>query len=306
MKKVIITAANCFIGRRLCRTLSESGFFVYAVVREKFENQELFDGIDNIKIVYCNMENYGKLSSQIEEKCDVGITLAWNGTRGADRSDCEKQSDNFFFSCKAIECFDELGCKVIMTAGSQAEVGPWNKIEKVNETDICNPNTEYGKAKLRLFDFCSEFCERKGIRFIEPRFFSLYGEDDYEKTLIISMVRNMLGNCPCELTECLQLWDFLYVDDAVEALALLIENEDAHGVFNVGYGISKPLKEYVEEMYRITNSKSVLRYGAIPYPATGVVHTNPDVTKLMKTVNWRPRVSFTEGIGKVIALQDNI
>lgn len=45
-----------------------------------------------------------------------------------------------------------------------------DKEEKVKETDCCNPNTEYGKYKLKLYQDALKICEEKGVRLIEPRF----------------------------------------------------------------------------------------------------------------------------------------
>lgn len=57
---------------------------------------------------------------------------------------------------------------------------------------------------------------------MEPRFFSLYGPYDFEGTLVMSTLKKLMGNEPCDLTKCIQQWDFLYIDDAIEALRLFI------------------------------------------------------------------------------------
>lgn len=305
MKKIIITGASSFIGYRLCRTLAQKDYEVYAVIRKGNAKKEALLEDKNINIVYSSMENYEKLDELIHEPCDVGITLAWNGTRGADRNNEKMQKENFLFSLDCVEAFSRLGCKKILTAGSQAEYGPWFEKRKITENDECNPNTEYGKYKLAFYKKALEVCTEKKITLIEPRFFSLYGDDDNEKTMIISMVRNMLQNEPCELTECKQLWDFLYVDDAVNALCNLIESKNAKGVYNFGSGISKPLKEYVIEMAKLTHTNSKLNFGAVPYPKTGIVNTNPSIKKLKKEIKWKPNITFDKGIEKVIAKQSN-
>jgi nucleoside-diphosphate-sugar epimerase len=52
-------------------------------------------------------------------------------------------------------------------------------------------------------------------------------------------------------------------------------------------------------MYRITKSSSILNYGAISYPSTGMVNVNPDIEKL-KNIGWKPEVTFEEGIKRII------
>ena len=121
--------------------------------------------------------------------------------------------------------------------------------------------------------------------------------------MIVSMIRNMIQNKVCNLTKCIQLWDFLYVDDAITAVYKLIVSETASGVYNIGSGVSKPLKKYVLEMAELTSTHSELKFGVVPYPVTGIVNTNPSIKKLCKDVEWIPTISFPEGIKKVIQRQ---
>lgn len=305
MLKVIITAANSFIGRKLCEQLDMRGHQVCAVVRTSFKDDSMFEKLKNVQIVKCDMEHYGNLKNMLHENFDVGIMLAWDGTRGNARNNPQKQENNYRFSVDCVHSFLDMKCSTVMTAGSQAEYGTVCGTEKVLETDICNPNTEYGKSKLKLYNTVKQICHNRA-RIIEPRFFSLYGSDDFEGTMIVSIVRNMLQNKPCDLTECIQLWDFLYIDDAINAIVGLIESNTAEGIYNLGSGISKPLKEYIEIMYKLTNSKSVLNYGAVAYPSTGIVHTNPSVQRLINEIEWSPSISFEEGIKRVIKYQGEL
>lgn len=303
MKTVVITAGNSFIGYRLCVKMAKNGWRVYAVVRSNNKNTKILEKYGNIIIIYQEMKNYAALSEYIVEECDVGVMLAWDGTRGSERNEAERQKNNYVYSMECAKSLLEMKCKIIVTAGSQAEYGSWKNEEKVKETECCNPNTEYGIYKLKLYQDILKLCEDKGVRVIEPRFFSLYGPDDFEGTMVISVINNMLRNQPCELTKCIQRWDFLYIDDAVDALYKLINIKTAKGVYNFGSGISNELKEYVMLMYKLTNSKSELLFGKIPYPQTGIVNTNPSIEKLKNEIDWEPMVTFEDGIKKVIVAQ---
>ena len=52
-------------------------------------------------------------------------------------------------------------------------------------------------------------------------------------------------------------------------------------------------------MYALTKSTSKLLFGAVEYPHTGMVSIWPDINKLQET-GWAAKVSFAEGIQKVI------
>ena len=72
------------------------------------------------------------------------------------------------------------------------------------------------------------------------------------------------------------------------------------GAYNFGSGDIRPLKEFVMEMYKITNSKSQLLFGAIPYPQTGMVNVCPDISKLQTQTGWKAKIDFLQGIHKII------
>lgn len=303
---ILVTGATSMIGLSLCKRLCKDNNQIIAVVRKNSCKLDKLPKTDNIKILECDMQDYSLLSGMYAEEIDSAVLLAWNGTRGVHRNDAELQRSNYEANMAVLQQLMQMNCKNIITAGSQAEYGLWHSTEKLQETAIPSPNTEYGKYKLKFYEEAREICHVNRIRLTEPRFFSLYGPNDFEGTMIISILKKMLSGEICDLTQCIQLWDFLYIDDAIEGLIKLLETQDAFGVYNFGYGEkeSVSLKSYIQKMYELTHSASVLNYGAIPYPETGMVNVNPCVDKL-KSLGWEPKVSFEEGVREVIkALQD--
>lgn len=298
MKKAIITGATSFIGRHLIKKLEAEGWMVFAVARKTNDAYVSQFHNGHIRWVCLDMSRYGQLSEIIKEPCDVFVSLAWDGTRGKERDDPLRQKKNYMYSMDALRAVQKIGCRIVISAGSQAEYGPMQ--DMVDEDTVCRPNTEYGKWKLRYYEDGINFCRNNGMIFKEPRFFSLYGEDDSEDTMILSILRNMVEDKPCRLTECIQMWDFLYIEDAVNGLICLIDMECAGGVYNFGSGDIRVLKEFVMEMYHITNSKSQLLFGAVAYPDTGMVNVCPNISKLQNQTGWYAKTSFSDGIHRIL------
>lgn len=297
--RLVISGATSMIGAALANKLLENDHEVVAVVRPNTKKTETLKKSPNLSIVECNMKDYAKLNGLIQGNIDAAISTAWNGTRGADRNNKELQEENYKCSIAFLEEMIDKGCKKFLTAGSQAEYGLWDKNEKLNEDVIPNPNTEYGKYKLKFYEYAKDYCKSKGCMLIEPRFFSLYGPKDYEGTLIISTLKKMLENKPCELTKCIQFWDFLYIDDAIEGLMLLLEKDVSEGIYNFGSGYSVPLKNFILKMKEICNSSSELKFGNICYPDSGIVNVNPSINKL-ESYGWKTKISFEDGIKSII------
>ena len=293
--RAVITGANSFIGKRLQEHLLGKNWTVVSVVRN------LPDVLNpRVEYVTAAMSDYKELGKLVGE-CDCFVHLAWNGTRGADRMDVQKQSENIVCSLDAVHSMLESGCKKIITAGSQAEYGPHSTC--ISEASDCSPNTEYGKAKLKFYEEATHLCQLYDAVCIEPRFFSLYGPGDYKDTMVISTLNKLLRNEECPLTLGIQMWDYLYIDDACDALAAVCVNENIpSGVYNFGSGDVRPLKEYILEMDRLCGGNGRLRFGAVPYPPTGMVSLWPDVSKLKNTLHWEPKTSFHEGIQSILYL----
>ena len=296
--RFIVTGATGFIGRWLIKGIKESGHECTAIVRsgqkEKCKADLLFAGVDIIEL---EMADYYKIG-RILPDMDFLVNLAWDGSRGIDRMDADLQRKNYIFTMSAIQSMKNTDCKCIITAGSQAEYG--NVRGKITERTNPVPNTEYGKYKLKLFEDASDFCESSHIKLIEPRYFSIYGPGDDERTMIVTILKKMLRNQDCDLTKSIQMWDFLYIEDAVEALIMLLSSNSNGGIYNFASGDCRHLTDFVEEMYSISRSSSKLNYGAITYPNTGMVSMEPDISKLVEATGWTAKTKFIDGITAVM------
>lgn len=289
--KITIAGANSFIGKRLLKKVADED--VVAVVREG--SSFTYPGV---KIVHCNMQDYGRLGD-LCGKGDVFIDLTWRGSRGADRQNKEMQELNYISTLAAMKSMAEVGYGTLVSAGSQAEYGQCEGT--ITENTPVNPNTEYGIYKVKIFEQVSEIAKKAGCRFIEPRYFSLYGPGDYEKTLVMSTLKKMLTNDNVELNECTQLWDYLFVDDAMEGLLHLCKSDVPGGVYNFATGHHRTLREFILDMKEAVGSNSKVAFGAVEYNGL-YIDLRPDVAKL-KSTGWEPRTSFKDGIKIIVEEQ---
>lgn len=297
-KNIIITGATSFIGVNLIDELIKHNYNITAIIRTCSSNKNRLSTFNGIKIVALEMHQYKEINKHVKYINDsILINLAWNGTRGIERDDEELQRANYEFSMDIVKAVVDSGCKMVINAGSQAEYG--QHIGLISEETDCNPVTEYGIYKLKFFNEASSYCKSNNISFLELRFFSLYGVDDSKNTMILSILDSMIKNKKCELTECIQKWNFLHIRDAVRGIINLIEDKCNSGAYNFGSLDTRSLKSFIEEMYVLSGSKSEIIYGAIEYPKTGKLELCPDVTKLINT-GWKPEISFKDGVSEII------
>ncbi|HEU5397530.1 MAG TPA: hypothetical protein VFV81_10195, partial [Verrucomicrobiae bacterium] len=89
------------------------------------------------------------------------------------------------------------------------------------------------------------------------------------------------------------------------AIAAVADGRTA-GVFNLGAGEARPLKDVIELIRRETKSPLDPAYGAIPYRPDQVMHLEADISKLSAATGWRPQTSLEAGIGETVAFEKKV
>jgi dTDP-glucose 4,6-dehydratase len=90
-----------------------------------------------------------------------------------------------------------------------------------------------------------------------------------------------------------QTRSFCYVDDLVEGIYLLLMSNYASPV-NIGNPDEITLKEFAEEVLKLTNSDVKIIYK--PLPVDDPKQRRPDITKAKELLGWQPKVSRAEGL----------
>ena len=280
--KYIITGASGFIGVEISKVLLAKGDTVYAVCRKDSKNLKDVPNHENLKMVWADLDHLEDIKNQVD-KADVFIHLAWQGTVGGGRNNTEIQETNRANAYTAMRVSKAIGCKVFVDSGSQAEYGTCTNL--ITEETPCNPFSDYGKAKLEVWQKGRNLCEELGLKYVHLRIFSMYGENDHPYTLVMSIIDKMLRNEPSiDLSSCTQMWNYVYCPDASKMIVGLCEhafNDQLFKaeVYNIASDDTRVLKDFVERIKQLTNSSSECNYGAI-VPAN-LVSLNPSIEKAL-------------------------
>jgi dTDP-glucose 4,6-dehydratase len=90
-----------------------------------------------------------------------------------------------------------------------------------------------------------------------------------------------------------QTRSFCYVDDLIEGIYRLLLSDYA-GPVNIGNPDEISIREFAEEILRLTGSNQKIIYK--PLPKDDPTQRQPDITLAKKLLNWEPKVSRAEGL----------
>ncbi len=297
---IAITGATSMIGIATIKECIKQQVNVIAFARSNSLNISRVPKSEYVKVVACDLDGMGELKD-CGLSADVLIHFGWTFTDKVGRNDPAKQMMNVQFTLDAVSLANRLGCKKFIGAGSQAEYGTPNTILK-DDTPV-NPLIPYGIAKYAAGRFSKIECEKIGMEYNWVRILSVYGEHDNKGTLLSQLLYNAKNNLPMGLSGCEQIWDYLHEDDAGAAFVAVAKKGVDGRVYNLGSGIGRPLKEYVQEVIATVNPKYNPDFGKYPYSPIQPMYLVADISALTEDTRWKPKIDFKEGIEKMVSVE---
>ena len=290
------------MGQAVVRELAGDACQVEAVIRPGSPGGKVLENVKNVSIRPCLLEEIGILEEKTGLKeADAWLHLGWEGAGSANRQNPELQRKNIGYAMESLKAAAKLGCGRFLFTGSQAEYGICQG--PMREDMECHPVSEYGKDKLEVCRRAGEMADDLGITYIHARVFSVYGPGDHSWSLISTCIDTYLQGGHMEMGPCTQLWNFLYVEEAARILAKLLLGKTPGGVYNVAGEDTRPLKAYMEELYRLCGSRGSFVFGSRRPNAEGQVSLEPDLSKIKKALGFCQEISFAEGIRRTLALR---
>ena len=181
---------------------------------------------------------------------------------------------------------------------SCAEYGKVKSPQKENFN--CKPISSYARAKNNSTNFMKKLSIKKNFPGTVLRFYQVYGPKQDANRLIPIVINNCIKNKKFPCLDGKQFRDFLYIDDAIEAIIKSLKNKKSTGeILNIGQGkpmMVKNLIEYIKK--KIKKGKPV--YGKIKLRKDEAAITFPNIKKAKKIINWKPKTSFQNGLKKTI------
>ncbi|MFH0797803.1 MAG: NAD-dependent epimerase/dehydratase family protein [Candidatus Woesearchaeota archaeon] len=281
-KKVLVTGGNGFVGTHLVKRLRMLQAEVYAVDKsssdEKVDaldiadHEKARDYLDRVKPNY--ILHLAAMMSKADNDRDTVIRVNYDATK------------NILDSYGSYD-------KFVYVSTSEFYYG---NVPPFREDMKANPTTPYSESKLLCENYCNGLiAQGKPIVIVRPPI--VYGPGQGLGMFIPTLVMTCLSNEEFRMTKGEQTRDFLFVDDLVDLLVQALTTEAVNGeTINAATGRPVPLVDVVNEVRRLTQSKSNIQLGAIPYRDNEAMEYYHDISKARRLLNWSPRFSLEDGL----------
>jgi UDP-glucose 4-epimerase len=190
--------------------------------------------------------------------------------------------------------------KVVFTSSLYAygSVGP----DAMRESDIPVPTTVYGVSKLAGEQLLHVAAGASNLSWSVARLFFVYGPRQYAaggyKSVIVSNFERLRqGGRPLVLGDGKQSLDYVYVDDAVDALVALADPEHDGLVCNIGSGRAVSVADLTEAMLDVAGLDVEPIWG--PADWTAGSRRVADVDLARDALGWSATTTLHDGLTRV-------
>lgn len=299
MQKVVVTGANGFIGSHLVKKLSENGIEVIALVDARLNYSQISD-LPRVTTIEFTLQDIDVFYSDVRLcHSDIIYHLAWSGVNANFRNSEEQQLQNIKYGIDILKLASRLQIPKVLIPGSAAEVSCGEGEITGNESPA--PSDIYSATKVATRYLCQVYARQNGIILIWPLITSIYGPGRDDNNLISYAIKSLLKGERPSFTKLEQQWDYLYIDDLIDALIALGNNGD-EGIYPVGSGENRRLSEYISIIKSQINPDLSLGIGDLPYKNPNKIdNQRMDIKKLVKDTNFVPRYTFEKGIKETIS-----
>lgn len=298
MKSAVITGGDGFMGTHLTKYLVENGYEVFAIVIPQSRTKDRLSGLSHVHVVEGEVNHFKDIVSVLPKRPEVFFHFAWAGVTPDQRSDFVYQMQNVELSTNAVRLAAEIKSKKFIFPGSTMEYVYYGK--PLDKNAIPSPPNAYGVAKISARYACSILCKELEVPFIYTVISGIYSEDRNDNNVIYYTISKLLHGERASLTKLEQLWDYVHIDDVVYGLKLIAENGKADSFYALGHGDNWPLANYIYKIRDIIAPKAELGIGDVSYTSSEMPCSCVDLKTLHEDTGYVPKVSFDEGITRVI------
>jgi len=298
-KRILITGAAGFLGSHLCDRFVKEGMHVMGMdnlITGDLKNiQHLFQ-LENFEFYHCDVSKFIHVSGKLDyilhfaspaspiDYLKIPIQTLKVGSLGT-------------HNCLGLAL--AKGARILVASTSEVYGDPlvhpqtedyWGNVNPVG------PRGVYDEAKRFQEAITTAYHTFHGLDTRIVRIFNTYGPRmrlNDGRALPAFIGQALRGEDLTVFGDGSQTRSFCYVDDLIEGIYRLLMSDYSEPV-NIGNPDQITLKEFAEEVIKLTGSDQKIVYK--PLPQDDPKQRQPDITRAKKLLNWEPKISRAEGL----------
>lgn len=298
-KRIVVTGGAGFLGNYVVRKLRDVGCCDIFVPRSSDYD---LTRMDDVVRMYEN--------AQPEVVIHVAGKVAGIGY-GKDRPG-EFFYDNLMMGAQVMEQGRLYGVEKLVAIGTVCSY-PKDVPVPLREEDLwCGypeeTNGPYGLAKKMLIVQAQAYRQQYGFNAISLLLANLYGPGDDFNPASSHVIPALIHKCVEAIEkglDTLEVWgtgdasrEFLYVEDAAEAIVLAAERYNGAEPINIGTAKETTIRELVDVIVRLTGFSGRIVW--VPSKPEGQPRRCLDTSKARQEFGFKARTSFRDGVRKTI------
>ena len=300
MKSAMIYGASGFIGKHLVKGLSKLGIDVISVVPEDTD-EFIVDELDKYSthIIICSLNKVAtELANKVCQNIDITYFLAWDGLSKDGLNDYQRQINNVTYMLNLMKESVKLGARKFIGSGS---ITQQELYREEGRTYLTDKHKYYRVAQQACEDMGNALAKELGISFIWPKLTNVYGVGEDSPRLINTMIRTLLKNENYPTSPGEQLYDFIYIDDAVNIYIELAKNHQLSNPVIIGSGKPQKLKDYLKIVEQEVAGTGKTEFGKFDYTGMYYLDRELNATRLLKEIDYEIKNDFKSGVDKTIS-----
>jgi UDP-glucose 4-epimerase len=300
MKKVMVTGGLGFIGSHLVDALLSQGYSVVVVDNESTGRREnLLQHLDhpNLQVNIADIANFAEIKDLF-----TGVEWVFHLAALADivpsvQRPIDYHRANVDGTINVLEAARSAGVKRFLYAASSSCYGIPD-LYPTPETAEIRPQYPYALTKNVAEQYVLHWGKVYGMPVVTLRLFNVYGprsrtSGTYGAVFGVFLAQKIAEKPFTVVGNGTQTRDFTYVTDVASAFIAAAQSELTNVTMNVGSGNTYSVNRLVE----LLGGEIVY----IPKRPGEPDCTFADTTKIRSLLNWKPRVSFEEGVHQMLA-----
>ena len=297
--KYAVTGGAGFIGSHLVKNLVEQGDEIIVIDNlntGKKKNIEKFS--EKIDFFEADIRDFNAIEDILKNVDGIFHEAALASVQDSFRIPDEFFDVNVKGTENIFKIGKKLGIKVVYASSSSVYGNPIQI--PIKESDDKNPFNPYAKTKLEA-DKLAEKYARNGLKVIGLRYFNVFGpgqSKEYAGVIKLFLERIQQGLPPLINGDGLQVRDFVYVNDVVNANMLAMESNVDGEFFNIGTNSVVSVLDLANMIIKFSG----LKLKPIHQPAVpgDVKATQADITKAKMMLKWKPTTSIENWLKNVV------